>query len=58
MSDDIRYIRCKRCNRPLKTESAQKLGYGPCCQRKLQVENYQKQVDIFSKYSLVSNKIK
>lgn len=26
-----RYQRCRRCNRKLKTEEAQKRGYGPHC---------------------------
>ena len=25
------YGRCKRCNRPLKTQEAQQRGYGPHC---------------------------
>lgn len=33
---DTRYIKCKRCNRPLKTEEAQILGYGPICYKKQQ----------------------
>lgn len=28
-------MRCKRCNRPLKTEFSKRLGYGPTCLKKL-----------------------
>lgn len=30
-NEGIRYSRCKRCNRILKTELAQKRGYGDYC---------------------------
>ncbi len=26
--------RCKRCNRPLKTEKSLEVGYGPVCKKK------------------------
>ena len=38
---DVRYIKCKRCNRALKTENAQLLGYGPTCYKLVQKEKLQ-----------------
>ncbi len=48
MKKDTRYIRCKRCNRPLKTEEAQIRGYGTTCYKKYleQVEKHPK--DLFN----------
>ena len=34
MDNNIRYRRCLRCNRVLKTEQAQKRGYGSSCWKK------------------------
>ena len=36
MDKDIRYSRCKRCNRILKTELAKQRGYGEYCWRQYQ----------------------
>lgn len=39
MNNNIRYRRCLRCNRILKTEKAQKRGYGSCCWKKYLEQN-------------------
>lgn len=39
MDNNIRYRRCLRCNRILKTEKAQKRGYGSCCWKKYLEQN-------------------
>lgn len=48
MKDDIRFIKCKRCNRPLKSEEAQLRGYGPTCYKKYLEENKVAQKDLFT----------
>lgn len=48
MKDDIRFIKCKRCNRPLKSEEAQLRGYGPTCYKKYLEENKVIQKDLFT----------
>lgn len=48
MKDDIRFIKCKRCNRPLKTEEAQKRGYGATCYKRYLEENKIPQRDLFT----------
>ena len=49
MEKEVKYIRCKRCNRPLKTEQTKALGYGPICYKKFQEDLSFKKVDLFSK---------
>lgn len=48
MKKDTKYIRCKRCNRPLKTEEAQLRGYGTICYKRYLEENKLVQKDLFS----------
>ena len=45
---DTKDVRCRRCNRLLKTEVAQQRGYGPLCFRKIKKENMLHQKDLFN----------
>ena len=46
---DIHYLRCKRCNRLLKTESAQIRGYGASCWKKVDSETNKKNRDLLNR---------
>lgn len=43
-----RYLRCKRCHRKLKTEEAQKRGYGHYCFQQHLAEVNSKKVDLIT----------
>lgn len=43
MEDQIRYIKCKRCNKPLKTLEARQRGYGDFCWKQHNIEVAKKQ---------------
>ena len=38
MKEDIIFLRCKRCNRPLKDDISRKRGYGNKCWRLYHIE--------------------
>ena len=50
---DVRYIKCKRCNRALKTKNAQLLGYGPTCYKLVQKEKLS--ADYHDLFTLMEN---
>lgn len=47
MGETEKFIRCKRCNRPLKTIEAQVRGYGAYCYKQHLKENIKKQPNLF-----------
>lgn len=47
MENTEKYIRCKRCNRPLKTLEAQERGYGAFCYKQHLKENGKHQPNLF-----------
>lgn len=51
MSDNLRFVRCKRCNRPLKTNEAQLCGYGPKCYKIIIQEQKSKPHNIFERFN-------
>jgi hypothetical protein len=57
MSVDVPWIAesCKRCGRPLKTDTSRELGYGPVCMQKVEAEIEQAQTgleDFFNEVDL------
>jgi len=47
MSDEQKYIRCKRCNRFLRSDKARARGYGDHCWKEYKKEN-RELVSLFS----------
>lgn len=48
MENNTKFIKCKRCNKPLKSVEAQIRGYGPVCYKKYLEEIKAPQKDLFS----------
>jgi hypothetical protein len=48
MSNAVPWIaeNCRRCGRPLKTDSSRENGYGPVCMQKVEADQEQAQTDI------------
>lgn len=54
MEEQIKYTRCKKCNRPLKDKKSQDRGYGEHCWSLYNKERIKKQRTLFDALAIIT----